>query len=50
MEKPLNFPFLLETMQKLLAEGPTDRLARIAGHAPHTLHLQSRAKLPLAKI
>ncbi|MBI4623185.1 MAG: response regulator [Verrucomicrobia bacterium] len=40
MEKPLNIPRLLDIMRKLLAEGPTDRLARIAGKSPHTLHPQ----------
>ena len=39
MEKPLDIPLLLETMQKLLAEPPEARLARIAGRNPHTFHL-----------
>lgn len=37
MEKPLEIPVLLETMQKLLAEPPETRLARIAGQNPRTL-------------
>lgn len=36
MEKPLDIPVLLETMQKLLAESPEARLTRIAGQPPHT--------------
>lgn len=39
MEKPLDIPLLLEMMQKLLAEPPEARLARIAGRNQHTLHL-----------
>jgi len=41
MEKPLDLPLLLDTMRKLLAEPPDTRLARIAGHAPHTLYWET---------
>jgi DNA-binding response OmpR family regulator len=32
LEKPMDIPMLLRTIQKLLAESPEDRLARLAGH------------------
>jgi CheY-like chemotaxis protein len=43
MEKPLDIPLLLETMQQLLTEPPELRLARIAGKHPHTLFLEAPA-------
>ena len=46
MEKPLDIPLLLETMQKLLAEPPETRLARIAGRNPRTLFLETPDATP----
>ena len=46
MEKPLDIPLLLETMQKLLAEPTEARLARIAGQPPHTLYLEAPDAAP----
>jgi len=48
MEKPLDIPLLLETMQQLLAEPPETRLARLAGKNPHTLHLEAPTGADLA--
>lgn len=42
MEKPLNIPRLLELIAQLIAERPAERIARLAGHAPHTLYSGSR--------
>ena len=46
MEKPLDIPLLLETMQKLLAEPSEMRLARIAGQNPRTLFLEAPGTAP----
>ncbi len=46
MEKPLDIPLLLETMQKLLAEPSGTRLARIAGQNPRTLFLETPDAAP----
>jgi len=48
MEKPLNIPQLLAIMQKLIAEGPTDRLMRIAGKSSRTFYSQSHRKPSVA--
>lgn len=42
MEKPLNIPRLLELIALLIAEGPAERIARLAGHAPYALYAESR--------
>jgi CheY-like chemotaxis protein len=41
MEKPLDIPLLLETMENLIAEPPEARLARVAGGNPRTLYLEA---------
>lgn len=48
MEKPLEIPLLLETMQKLLAEPPEMRLARASGQNPRTLFLETPGAAPKA--
>ena len=48
LEKPLDIPVLLETMQRLLAESPDTRLARMAGKNPHTLHREASTGTALA--
>ena len=48
MEKPLDIPVLLETMQRILAESPNTRLARMAGKNPHTLHREASTGVALA--
>ncbi len=48
MEKPLDIPVLLETMQRILAESPDTRLARMAGKNPHTLYREAPTGAALA--
>ena len=47
MEKPLNIPRLLAIMRTLLAESAEERLARIAGHSPGSLHFQAKNRRKL---
>jgi DNA-binding response OmpR family regulator len=44
LEKPLDFPELLETVTRLLAESPAVRLARRTGHTPGTAFTALRRK------
>jgi len=41
LEKPLEIPFLLATMERLLADPPQTRLARISGRIPYLDALQA---------
>lgn len=44
LEKPLDFPVLLETVERLLAEPAQSRLARLAGHKTDFRYLPSAGK------
>jgi DNA-binding response OmpR family regulator len=44
LEKPLDFPTLLQTVSTLLAESTQLRLARLTGRHTHFLHLPSTGK------
>ena len=49
MEKPLDLPKLLRTIQDLLAEAPAARRARTAGRATEFHYLPPKAGLPAAR-
>jgi len=49
MEKPLDFPELLQTMRRLIAEPTNVRLARLAGRPAEFDYRPARGDLPLVE-